>query len=233
MTHFLNFIIQFMYGGSDLSSLTGGSTANALSSLFSGIIVFGVIYVLVIIIGLVGLGFVLYNFTGEKKKAEEFMPRLAGYGMQAFYYIWLFIISLFLFNYLSTTLQLILQGIFPSKGLFGFGGASSFDSQSFWQTIILIAFMGAFAFGLNRLNKIVLKISKKGVDITAKMFYLSGMVTFSIILFVSGANLITSIASYNSSFGGAVLFTAVSYVVTSIGFFALYLSKTLTLVRGE
>lgn len=184
---------------------------------------------------LIGLGFVFYYFTGDKKKADDFIPNLMSQGMRLFSYTWLLLIAFVGFLSLNMMFGSVLSVILPSaEPTYSFMEEDNdFDSKSFVQGIALLIISIATAAGTILLQRKSLEISKIGATISAKIFYVSGMVIFSLVAFFSTVGTVMNIIEYLYENSYGIDSSAVSVMISSIVLFGLFVSKGFETLRKE
>lgn len=196
-------------------------------SLISGIVVLCVIFILPFLL-LLALAIILYFFTGEKKKADLILPHLMEYSLKVFAYIWMLIISFVALVPAFMVVNYIVMAIM------GQGDYSS-PNMIIIPLIILIALM-LLIFGAMKLNRFVIKKSKRGSDITNKIIFSIGLIVHSLITFVSGLVSLASIlnAIFGSSLHRSEVDTvSVSIFIVSLAASLVFYSKALQIFKRE
>lgn len=213
---------------------TGLLDSGAFGASFNGAIQVTIWFLNLAMLPIIALiaAMVLYYFTGEKKKADEFMPRMMGQVYRLFVYIWLFLISLFAYSGVHQMFDFILKSILPERDTFGFGSTEP-DSIQFVQGLMLTLLMLLFAALIIMLNRKVVEQTKQGSELIVRFFAGFGLVIFSIILFVSSSMFITEFVNYLDDTELGLPSGNLTGIIVSSIFFGIYLMKSMKLLKKE
>lgn len=121
------------------------------------------------------LAVVLYYFTGDKKRADEFMPHLMTVGFRIFGYAWMFGFSLVAFASLNSVLGLIFRS---------FGG-SRLQTESLLSNVGVLILAVVLIYIMRRLVNAAQKMTNNFGTVSTKLFLLVGISTYSVFFIVS------------------------------------------------
>lgn len=182
------------------------------------------------------IALVLYYFTGDKKRAEGFMPFLMSQLLRVYNYFWLFIISLVAYFGLQDVVSAILKAILPASKSFSVVGGDSkneFDSQTFVKGIVLLILMALLAGFKVFLNRKSTELTKMGGSVSTKLFLATGLFVFSLLAFVSTLTSIDSILGYLYDKSDGVNSSSLAMMIASVTMLSLYLVKSWQVIKGE
>ena len=204
------------------SALYSGSIVSMLSVFAS------LLFYLMLPIFLFLFALVLYYFTGNNKKADEFMPKLAAQSVRIFSYVWLLIISIGAFLGISQSLYYIFASILPASEF-----ALSSGSETFTKGVVVTILMACFAVGAVFLNRYSVEASGVGGSISTKIFASIGLTIFSILFFISSITTLTNLVDFTSNTSVGIDSSSVSIMLSSLGLFVAYLVKVAQLLKAE
>lgn len=121
------------------------------------------------------LAIVLYYFTGEKKRADEFMPHLMTVSLRIFGYMWMFGFSLIAFISLNSSLGMIFRS---------FGG-KRLQSEALLSSIGVLLLSVGLIYVMRRIVNTVQKMSNNYGSVSTKLFLFGGLATYSIFFIFS------------------------------------------------
>ncbi len=177
---------------------------------------------------LVLIALVLYYFTGEKKRADEFMPKLMAQLIRIFSYTWLLIVSVGAFVGVTQVLYYVFANILPAPRYL-----DEVDSEILVKGIVLLTLMAGFAAAKIMLNRYSVRISKVGGSVSTKVFVGFGMMIFSILLFTSSIATFMNIVDFFYDQDLGIDSNSVALMFSSLGFFLLYLLKGVRVLNIE
>jgi hypothetical protein len=121
------------------------------------------------------LALVLYYFTGEKKRADEFMPHLMTVGFRSFGYTLILGFSLVAFASLNSALGLIFRSFDGSR----------LQTESLLSSVGVLILAIALIYAMRRLVNTAQNMTKNFGSVSTKLFLLIGLSTYSIFFVVS------------------------------------------------
>lgn len=166
----------------------GFEEATALSALGGGAELFsGVFALLGDIVGFIGnvfllslLGLVLYYYTGDKKKADEFMPSIMRLSVRVTSFVWSGVAAIVAFLGLNSMLHYIFDEVLP-----GDNGYFDVESETFVRGLVMVL-VAVVIFALHyAINFMIETAEEKKGTVATKYFVTFGLILFSIIFFVS------------------------------------------------
>jgi hypothetical protein len=192
-------------------------------------IFFGIAGLLILPVVILGLAFVLYFFTGEKKKADLIQPHLMGYSLKVFAYVWMLIIS-FIAQILGFLVVNYILSSIVGQGRFN-------TSDMLIIPLIMLAVMFLLLFGAMKLNRSVVKETGRGAGFPSKIIFSVGLVINSIVAFLSGFSTLGSIL--NALFGSSAYYRptvepeAISLFIVSLAASLILYAKAMQIVKRE
>jgi MFS family permease len=205
----------------DTAGLGLASGLGLISSLFS----FALFPLALLLVALV-----LYYFTGEKKRADDFMPRLMAQVFRIFDYTWLFIISVVAFVGTNMFVSPIVEAILPDPK---FGANDDFESKTLVKGIVLMLLMLVFGLVKILLNRRVQTISGVAATVTPKVVLFFGLVFFSVLSFMFTIASFMNVIDYFYETDLGIDAMLVSLMLTSMAFTAVYVSKSYMVLKRE
>lgn len=133
---------------------------------FSGFIILPLFFFL--------LAIILYYFTGDKKRADEFMPHLMTVGFRIFGYSWILGFSLIAFMSLNSVLGLIFRS---------FGG-SRLQTEALLSSAGILALAAVLIYTMRRLVNTAQRMTNNYGTVSTKLFLLIGLAAYSIFFVV-------------------------------------------------
>lgn len=181
--------------------------------------------VLILVVSLV-----LYYFTGDKKKADEFMPNLMSQIYRLFGYVWLTFIAFGAYVGISQSVNYLLTEILPEKETFR---VVENDPINLVKGVMLTLLMALFAALIVMLNRRVVEVSKIGSTMSVKYFVGAGMILFSFILFVSSISFVNEFVAFLDDTDMGLPAANLTAVIVSGTFFGVYLMKGMKILKAE
>ncbi len=209
-----------------VTALYGASSGGAILSLLN--IIGSLMILSVFPFALLLIALVLYYFTGEKKKAEEFMPKLMAQSIRVFSYVWLLLISFGTFIGVTQVLFYVFANLLPGSRFF-----EEPDSQVLVQGLVLVLLMAVFAVGKVLLNRYSIKVSGVGGSVSTKLFITFGMIIFSILLFISSISVFMNVVDFIYDNRSGIDASGVAVMFSSLGFFSAYALKGIKVLQSE
>lgn len=211
---------------SDSAASNPGAAIGAVSSIFQLLEMIMAVFIFPFALLLIAL--VLYYFTGDRKKAEDFMPKLMAQSFRVFSYFWVLIISLAAYMGLNQVLNYILSQVLP-EGRF----SAEVESETLVRGLVLLLLMAGFAYGYKRLYDYSAKVSSIRGSVSTKIFVSFGLVVFSILTFFSAINTFMNFVDFAYDTDRGVSASAVAMLLSSLTFFSFYLVKGVEVLKNE
>lgn len=197
----------------------------SLLSMYAGV---GVAF-LVILLSLLALGFVLYYFTGDKKKADEFMPVIMSQSSRVFSYFWMLIISIVAYSSTYAILYYVFGNILPKAERYGV----DVEAITLVQGIIVALLMGVMFYAVWQFSEYTAKVSGVKGTVSKKLFLTAGLVIFSVIFFTATIGTFTNVIEYFYDADGGVDAGMVASMFGSLGFMLAYGFKVIQTLGAE
>jgi len=182
------------------------------------------------LVALIFIALVLYYFTGNNKKAEGFMPNLMSQSFRIFYYVWMYIVSLAAFGAVASMLTEILEEILPEAAR---ARASEFEGETFFTSLVVFLFTLIFAAVLFYLNRAVVTTSGVGGTVSTKTFLTFGIVTYSIVYFVSTLLVVSEFMAYLYDTDMGLSANTWSWMFAGLAFLGVFVARGMMVLRNE
>ncbi|MDQ6984734.1 MAG: DUF5671 domain-containing protein [Candidatus Dojkabacteria bacterium] len=209
--------------------MLGGPTTGLDMAFSAGLAVINsLLSVMLFPIALAMFGLVLYYFSGNKKHAEEFMPRLMKVGTRINNCAWLLIGSISAFVGLQMVLSYLFEVILPDENAY-----LEIESETFVRGLVYLL-IGLMIMAFHYYYNTIIKAEdvKEGT-VANKVFINLGVVIFSVLSFISifivAGNILDNMyekADFLSADSLAVLFS-------SLIFWGMYIMKSYKMVKKE
>jgi hypothetical protein len=212
-----------------LSDSVGSNPASSIGAISSAFqLLETIMAVFIFPFALLLIALVLYYFTGDKKKAEDFMPKLMAQSFRVFSYFWILIISLVAYMGLNQILNYILSQVLP-EGRF----SNEVEAETLVRGLVLVLLMAVFAYGYKKLYDYSADVSSVRGSVSTKIFLSFGLIIFSILTFFSSISTFMNFVDFAYDTDGGVSAGSVAMLLSSLTFLSLYLVKGIEILKKE
>lgn len=169
------------------------------------------------------LALVLYFFTGEKKRADDFMPKLMTVSLRAFAYGWMFVAAMVAFASTSSVLGLIFNSI----------GGKKMQSEMLLGGLGMIVVSAGVIFLMHKLLVSAQKMSNNYGTYSTKLFLFTALTTFSVAFIVSIYQFVGTFLAALATSKSVIDGNNVAMLITSMIFFSAVLYRIWKVLPSE